>query len=76
MKSTLWAVQWMEKSVPHHLIHERCIPAIFRTRREARDFAKSRFRYFKDRPDLRAPPHSWRMPRVVRVRVVVEETSK
>jgi hypothetical protein len=46
---------------------------LFRTRREARAYAEQQFGYIRQRPDLRAEPHGWRMPQVVRVRVTVKE---
>lgn len=52
-----------------HLIFENCLPVIFKTRREAREYAEKRFGYIKARPDLRREPHCCRMPKAVRVRV-------
>lgn len=46
---------------------------LFLSRRRARDFVKERFGYIKNRPDLRAEPHGWKMPKVVRVNVTVSE---
>jgi hypothetical protein len=55
-----------------HLIYENRLPVLFRTRREAREYANKRFGYIKTRPDLRREPFCDRMPKPVRVRVVME----
>jgi hypothetical protein len=52
-----------------HLIFEHCLPVIFRTRQEAREYANKRFGYIKNRPDLRREPHCCRMPKAVRINV-------
>ena len=49
------------------------VTALFRTRQQARDFREERFGYLRDRPDLKAEPHGWRMPRVVKVKIIVQE---
>ena len=48
-------------------------PALFDTRREAREWIAKGFGYIKDRPDLRREPHGWKMPVPVRVRIEKEE---
>jgi len=45
-------------------------PRLFRTRREAREFIEQRYGYIRNRADLRAEPHGWRVPRAVKVEVV------
>lgn len=52
-----------------HLIYDNCLPVLFRTRREARQYAERRFGYIKTRPDLRREPHCCRMPKPVRLKV-------
>jgi hypothetical protein len=47
-----------------------CRRRLFETRKEAREFIKQHYAYFK-RPDLRAEPHGWKMPLPVRVKVEV-----
>lgn len=47
--------------------------AIFDTRAEARQYIAETYGYIRDRPDLRAKPHGWKMPIPVKVRVTVEE---
>lgn len=50
-----------------HLMYENTKPVIFKTRREAQIFAKERFGYVKNRPDLKAEPHGWLPPKVLKV---------
>lgn len=45
----------------------------FRTRRECRVWIEREYGYIRKRPDLRRPPHEWRVPRAVRVTVTVTE---
>lgn len=45
--------------------------ALFPTRKAAASHIEEKWGYLKDRPDLRAEPHGWRMPRPVRVTVAV-----
>ena len=47
--------------------------ALFDTRAEARVAQQKHYGYLHHRPDLRRAPHFWRSPRVVRVRVTIEE---
>ena len=47
--------------------------AVFATRQQARNYAREQYGYIKDRPDLLGPPHNWRVPRVVKVEVTVEQ---
>jgi len=44
----------------------------YRTRREAREMREERYGYIRERPDLRAAPHHWRMPRVVKCTITIE----
>jgi hypothetical protein len=48
---------------------------LFATRGEARAFIGEHFGYIRKRPDLRAAPHKWTMPRAVQVEVVLKEIS-
>jgi hypothetical protein len=58
-------------SVPSHMAGHTMM--VFRTRQDARDYARERYGYIKDRPDLRAEPHGWKAPQIVKVKVTVEE---
>lgn len=55
-----------------HLVYDNCLPVIFCTRREAREYANKRWGYIKQRPDLRREPHCCRMPKAVRVHLVAD----
>lgn len=46
---------------------------LFRTCQEARAWRDERYGYIRQRDDLRAEPHGWRLPSVVRVRVIIVE---
>lgn len=46
-----------------------CLPVMFRTRREARAYIDETLGYIRERPDLRAQPHGWKIPIPVRVKV-------
>jgi hypothetical protein len=68
-----WGLMWYSKNCldgeTRHLIYDNCIPVLFKTRREARDYANKRYGYIKTSPDLRGEPHGWRMPKAILVRV-------
>ena len=51
-------------------------PLFFRTRQEARDANEAWHGYIKRRPDLRTEPHGWKMPRVVKVEIEINECVK
>ena len=63
-----WALKWDSVIVWH-----QTKPLLFKTRLEARQYADEHYGYIRERPDLRSPPHNWRMPRPVRVEVVLRE---
>lgn len=69
-----WAVEWHSRNRvdgdSRHLVWgDR--PTLFRTRRECRAWIEEHYGYIRDRDDLRAEPHGWRMPRAVLVDIVV-----
>lgn len=70
-----WGLLWHSRNrldgERAHLIMENCQPALFRTRAAAREFAKQRYGYIANRPDLQAEPHGWRLPQPVRVEIGV-----
>jgi hypothetical protein len=47
--------------------------ALFETRSQARAYIKDRYSYIATRPDLRAEPHCWRVPKAVCVSVILQE---
>ena len=67
-----WAVQWRSRYT-RNLMWDDGMPLLFHTRREAREVIRQRWGYIASRRDLRRAPHWWRMPRAVKVRVVLEE---
>lgn len=50
----------------------RMVPKLFKTRREAREWAKEKYGYISKRPDLRAEPHGWMPPKVTKVLITVD----
>lgn len=45
---------------------------LFATRQEARKVCDKEFGYIKERADLRAEPHGWKTPKIVKVKVTIE----
>ena len=71
----LWAGEWYSKNhldgITKHLLYENCLPVLFRTRREIREYIEKKYGYIKDRKDLRDEPHGWRLPRAVKVKLEI-----
>ncbi len=70
-----WAAEWHSKNSldgeKRFIINDTdCLPALFRTRQQCRDFIQATHGYIADRPDLQAEPHGWRIPQAVKVEVV------
>ena len=74
--ANLWAAQWHSKNrldgERRHIIYRDLLPALFRTRRECRDFIRENYGYIEHRDDLRSEPHGWRLPKAVKVLVIEE----
>lgn len=75
-RRVLWGALWRSRNTAsgkcQHIINAtNCVPALFRTRKEARAFIIRHYGYIRDRRDLRAEPHGWLMPIPVRVKVSV-----
>ena len=71
-----WAAMWHSENgldgVDEHLIRDPIgIIKLFRSREEARDFIEKQYGYIRRRPDLKAEPHGWRIPRPVKLRVTM-----
>lgn len=64
----LW---WKRPKVEHGEVFN-----LFNTRRQCRAWIEEAWGYLRTRPDLRAEPHGWRMPRPVRVSVTVTEVCR
>ena len=48
-------------------------PVLFVTKREAIAYIKERYSYRRNRHDLRKEPFCWRMPKAVKVEVILKE---
>lgn len=46
-------------------------PALFHTKTKAAKWAKEHYGYIATRKDLRNEPHGWKMPKPIRVQMVV-----
>ncbi len=70
----LWAAQWHTRNKldgdTKHFLYENLLPALFRTRRECREFINLKYGYIRDRPDLQQEPHGWRVPKAVKVKLI------
>jgi len=64
-----WSVNWQGR-----LQGEGGELPLFITRRECREFIQKKYGYIKDRPDLRAPPFHWKMPKPIRVIIAMDPT--
>jgi len=68
-----WGALWNQKNkldgVTKHLIFRNCLPVLFVTRREAREWIDKEYGDIRTRRDLREEPHGWRMPKPVRVKI-------
>jgi len=56
-----------------HLVFDDGRPLLRHTRDEIRKYIERRYGYIKNRKDLRASPHFWRIPKPVRVTGIVFE---
>ena len=74
-----WAALWHSNNrldgLRESIIYENQIPKLFPTRKEAREWIVLRYGYIKTRQDLRREPHGWRMPRAVKVEVILKEST-
>lgn len=77
--ATHWGVEWHSKNKldgnQRYIMWENCLPLIFPTRQQARDYITRRYGYIRHRSDLRREPHGWRVPQAVRVKVLVRAAS-
>lgn len=73
LTSSAWAALWYSKTnmddITEHIIYDDCLPALFRTRKECLVYINKRYGYIRNRPDLRAEPHGWRLPRAIKVSI-------
>ena len=79
--TTKWAVWWWSHpptGVEGNWVWRRdCAggarPALFHTRRYAQKWIRDNYGYIAHRNDLRSAPHYWRVPKAIRVDVVMKE---
>ncbi len=73
-QATAWAGLWHSRNftdgVSEHILYANCLPALFKTRKEAREHILKHYGYIRYREDLRQEPHGWRLPRPIRVSIV------
>ncbi len=66
-----WGLLWRSENrldgKREHLCHDQGEAALFWTRAQARAFREEKYGYIRQRPDLQAEPHGWKMPKIVRV---------
>lgn len=63
-----WGVKWHVG-----IMWDCCKPLLFFRRQDARKYIESEYGYIKHRKDLRSPPHNWRLPKAVKVEVIIRE---
>ena len=72
----LWAAEWHSVNCldgeRRHIMNENCLPVLFRTRKQCREWIEKRYSYIKERTDLRDEPHGWRYPQPIKVKLVGE----
>lgn len=72
-----WGLKWVSENKldgrKEYIMWEHGQPLLFRTRQQARNSRDYRFGYIRNRPDLKGEPHGWRLPRPVRVEVIIRE---
>lgn len=64
---------WMPKWKGNALTPTQLRGPEFRTKIACAEYIRKEWGYIRSRKDLRGPPHFWRVPRAVRVRVTVQE---
>lgn len=71
-----WGIVWRSHNKldgPRaHIHHNDAVTLTFNRKRLAELYIQQQWGYIASRPDLRAEPHGWFMPKAVRVRVRVE----
>ena len=54
-----------------HIIFDNCLPVMFVTKREIKEYIKKRYGYIAERKDLRQEPFRWRMPKPIKLKISV-----
>ncbi len=74
-----WAVKFSSQNrldgYREHFVFRRsaCTAMMFRTRQEAREWIELHWAFLRYRPDLKAEPHGWKMPKPCQVKVIIKE---
>jgi hypothetical protein len=70
---TRWTLQWRSENKRDGRREYMCasMKGLFDTRAEARAAQENEYCYLQGRPDLRAEPHGWLVPKVVKVKVTI-----
>ena len=73
---TYWGILWRSNckldGKREFLIH-KFRPTIFVTRKEAREHIDEHYGYIRTRKDLQKEPHGWKIPKAVKVKIVMEK---
>ena len=71
-----WALLWRSENKrdgkDEHFMWVGSAPYLFPSRVFAEAHINSAWAYLKNRPDLKAEPHGWKMPKAVRVKVTIK----
>lgn len=66
-----WGLEWRSRNqldgTQRHIVMLNLVPALFKTRREARALQQAQYGYIGRHSDLRKEPHGWTVPAVVRI---------
>ena len=69
----IWGLLWYSNNelngVHFSIIYDNYLPALFKTREQARLYAQKNYGYITKRKDLRAEPHGWRLPKPVKLKI-------
>ena len=71
-----WAALWRSKNIldgenKHVMFATGGQPMLFNTRKDAAAWIKETYGYIAHRSDLRGEPHGWRVPKPVRVKIII-----
>lgn len=70
--SHLVADRWVDRILV--LTRATCMPILFDTRKQARDFIFKEYGWIDHRPDLRNQPHGWKKPVPVKLMITFDIT--
>ena len=76
--TTRWAVQWNKQFYFDGEFGSKygSRPLLFPTRKKATEYIREEWGFIRNREDLRRPPYNWRMPKAVRVEVILREVKR